>query len=272
MLPFLLLVSLAGSMAFDVDSDNCPSRATFNAIINSASDATDAMESATVDKVISTIILVALAAFGLLLLLLGAKLVRTVIALIASMTSFVAFLYLFDWALTVHASSDTAFFVACWLPLILAIVCSMITTAIVMYLIEKLQLEAVAFFVLGAGAGGFGMLVLRNFIVAASPGLATDPAFFWYWIGMGIVALICGIAAVCMRKAIFIIATCIIGSYLFSSALMGLMQMYVAGGVSGWVFLALFFPLALLGAAVQVFVFGLGPKKESNNSKFDSPA
>ena len=89
---------------------------------------------------------------------------------------------------------------------------------------------------------------------------------------MGIVALICGIAAVGMRKAIFIIATCIIGSYLFSSALMGLMQMYVAGGVSGWVFLALFFPLALLGAAVQVFVFGLGPKKEANNSKFDSPA
>ncbi len=44
------------------------------------------------------------------------------------------------------------------------------------------------------------------------------------------------------------------GAYLLSTGLVGLMQLNIPGGVSGWFFFGLFLFVALLGAFVQVFI------------------
>ena len=200
-----------------------------------------------------TIVLSIVLAIGFFLLLTGEKFFKACIALVVGAGSFVGFLYLFDWAFTSTASFNTSFFVECWLPFVLAIVCALLVAILVCCLVDAL--ESLAVFLVGAAAGAIGMLVIRNFIIASNSSLATDPYFFYYWIGLAVVALLCGIIAVCCRRLVFLIASTTVGSYLFASSIMGLCQAYVAGGISGWIFYAIFGPMVLVGVLVQVFIF-----------------
>ena len=188
------------------------------------------------------------------MLLTGKRFLAVSIAIVVGTSSFVGLLYLFDWSFTSTASWGSSFFVTCWLPFLLAALGSIALSVLVMCCIGSVEWLSV--FVLGAASGAFGMLVIRNFFTASNPSLASDPNFFWYWIALGVVALLSGLLAICYRKSVVLIATVLVGAYLFSSAIMGMFQLYVVGGVSGWWFYAIFAAMAILGLLVQVYVFG----------------
>merc|ERR1712100_512187 len=96
------------------------------------------------------ITLFVIAGIALLLLLAGEALVNTVTVLVATLASFMAFLFLWQWACssTVHPMEGA---VKCILPFVLACVCALIIGLLVLWLVRKA--DWVVYFVMGAAGG-----------------------------------------------------------------------------------------------------------------------
>jgi len=192
----------------------------------------------------------------------GKRFLQACLHLVVAATSFVLFLYLFDWGLTEKMDLGHAIFFTCWMPLVLGICAAVASTLLILCCVG--EFERLTTFAFGTGAGAFGMLVLRNVIVASDASLTTDPAFYHYWMGVLVVAIACGALAYCWRRHLVIFVSSItVGSFLFASGFMGILQLYIDGGASGWIFFGLFAIMCAIGALAQISVFrALQPEKE----------
>merc|ERR1712100_180899 len=153
------------------------------------------------------ITLFVIAGIALLLLLAGEALVNTVTVLVATLASFMAFLFLWQWA----CSSTIAPMeggVKCILPFVLACVCALIIAALTFWLIKKA--EWVIYFVMGAAGGAVAMYMLRQFIIAGNPQLAFMWQFNFFWLGLALVAIFCGLLAVRLRSVVIRTVTCLL--------------------------------------------------------------
>jgi len=210
------------------------------------------------------ITLVVILVIGLLLLTLGETLLTAMVVIVAAFTSFMASLYLWNWCFGTNGTD----WVRCLLPFILAVVCTLVITAIVGCLIKRFVW--LAFFVLGAAGGAVGMFILRDIILAANPHLAAASLFNLYWLGLVAVAIICGIIAVKLEKAVVVIVTSLLGGYAMAVSICGLIP--VCGGTPppAWAFFVIFGVFCAAGFLFQMFVARkiFGDKRDENSSMY----
>jgi len=192
--------------------------------------------------------LVVILIIGLLLLTLGETLLTVMVVLVASFTSFMASLYLWNWCFGTNGTE----WVRCLLPFIFAVACTLIITAIVGCLVKRFVW--LAFFVMGAAGGAVGMFFLRDIILAANPHLVTETLFNLYWLGLVAVAILCGLVAVQLKKAVVIIVTSLLGGYAMAVSICGLVP--ACGGVPppAWAFFVTFGVFGVAGFLFQMFV------------------
>jgi len=202
------------------------------------------------NQVVTLIVLFVLLGVSLLLLLAGEHMVRSVVVCVTALSSFMGFLYLFQWAFASQVV-PLAGFVKCVLPFILTCLCALVVVVLVVVMIKKV--EWLAFFVMGAAGGAFGMFILRLFILAGNAHLSTEPLFNLYWIAVGVVALIGGFLAVKLRRAVMIVGTCLIGGYVFAVSVCGLVPAFNGPIPVNWVFFVVFGCVTLAGALWQIF-------------------
>jgi len=239
----------------DAVTTSCISRSVYLSLVDTTAAAAADLSSnaSTQDKVSSTIFLVCFIVCGLFLLFFGEHFVKSAITIIVSFCSFMAFLYLWDWIFTPQTlTASDLDFVKCGLPLLLAMVCAIVATMVVMALISSI--EWLTFFVFGAACGFVGMMALRSAILAGNPHLAASQAFDWYWVGLVTVSVVCGVVAVVLRKVVILIATVSLGGYMVAAAVLGLMQLYQNKTLSGAIFFYIWLPTMAVGALVQIFV------------------
>lgn len=188
---------------------------------------------------------------SLALLILGERLVNVVLIMTTAIASFCSSLYLFIWA----CSGSTEFFVLCNLPFILACLLTLIVTGIVGYFVSRFP--SLGYFIMGAAGGAFGMLLLRMFILAGNPQLGLDKNFKFFWLGLAGVAILVGIIAVKLKKAVFVSVTSLLGGYGFAVSLCGLIPAFGGPIPVNYVFFIIFGFTVVIGALWQIF---LAPK------------
>merc|ERR1719399_1040532 len=104
--------------------------------------------------------------------------VNSMTVLVSALVSFMGFLYLWQWACSSTASPMEGW-VKCILPFVLACICALLVAIAVGLLIKKFT--SLVFFIMGAGGGAVGMFLLRQFILAGNPHLASAWEFNFYW-------------------------------------------------------------------------------------------
>jgi len=186
---------------------------------------------------------------SLMLLFVGAQLVKTAVLSITWIISFMTLLYFFNW---VCGSADGGDWVACLLPFILAFVLAIVCAAIVFYFLEKM--ESLVFFILGAAGGAITMYLLRNIILSAAPQLITSSGFNFFWLALVGVAILCGFIASCLHQEIIISVTALAGAYGLACSIVALVP--ASSGELGnfaplWVFWLIFFIALPIGLGVQ---------------------
>jgi len=232
----------------------CVSRSVYDTLVDTSGSTSQAIESG--GKAISVIFLAVWIIVGLFMLILGEKFLHSAVLMVTSYISFIMFLYLWDWIFTPEGTVWDATFVKCWLPLLLAFLCSLVITMIVQSLMKSI--EWLTFFVFGAGVGFIGMMALRSAIIAGDPSLTDNSNFNWYWVGLVSVSIITGCIAVWMRKVVIMVCTVVLGAYMLATGILGIIALYDTNGFNGGVFFAIWIPAMIVGALVQIFVVKVG--------------
>jgi len=193
---------------------------------------------------------------GLFLNYFGSKLIKTMVFLVTLTVSFMAYLYLFNWAFGSNQYANTGGnapndFVKCILPLILSGLCAIVSALIVLCLFNSV--ECLGFFIFGAASGFVVALIVQQIILASAPSLTTN--FYWqfyYLFALGF-AIVMGILTCCLRAVVVLIATVIIGSYMIASAINAFIQLN-GGQAPSYVWFISLGVAMLTGFIVQVFV------------------
>lgn len=217
------------------------------------------------NQVMTIITLAIIMLISVCLLILGEKLVNTLTILTTAITSFMAFLFLWQWACSSMVQPMEGF-VKCILPFILAVLSAIIITVIVGILIKKFT--SLVFFIMGAGGGAVGMFLLRQFIIAGNPQLASDWRFNFYWLGLAVVAILCGFLAVCLKRAVITTVTCILGGYGFAVALCGLIPACGGPYVANYVFFIVAGITMVLGAIFQCIFCKPDPDENARQDQY----
>merc|ERR1719379_513283 len=112
------------------------------------------------------------------------------------------------------------------------------------------------------------MFLLRQFIIAGNPGLTSNVWFNFYWLGLAVVALVCGLVAICAKRAIVTIVTCILGGYGFAVALCGLIPAFGGPYVANYVFFIVAGVAMVLGIIFQCIFCKPDPEKKSRAEQY----
>jgi len=217
------------------------------------------------NRVTTIITLFVIGGVSLVLLMAGEALVNTVTVLTSLLTSFMAFLYLWQWACSSTVAPMDGF-VKCLLPFILAVLCAVIVAGLVALLLRKIT--SLCFFVMGAAGGAFACFMLRQFILAGNPDLATNSWFNFYWLGLAVVALLCGIIAVLLKRSVIRLVTCLLGGYAFAIALCGLIPVFGGPYCANYTFFIVAFVAMAAGFVFQCFCCKPDPEKAKRMEQY----
>lgn len=192
-------------------------------------------------------VLIVLGVLSLGLLFFGTAFVQGTVAVTVFIVSFL-FIYSVADNLSFDASRQ-ADFSMCVMPLIMSAIAGLLFVLLTLCLIQRVVWTS--FFLMGACIGGVLMYVIREIIVSSSPGVASDPAFRWYWLGTAVVALLLGLVAAAMKDVVLAVASITVGAYGVATFVCGIVP--AAGGESlgGAAFIAIFIGAGALGALVQ---------------------
>jgi len=215
---------------------------TQNMTISTQASARDAQDSGT-----QTTVLVLVGILSFCLLLFGSTFAT---AALAGTTFLISFLFVFGIADgAAYRPELPASFSMCVLPLAMAVMAGVLVSLLCMCLIQRMT--SAAFFIMGACIGGVSMYVIREIIISASPSLASNSAFGWYWLATAVVALLFGFLAALAKDFVFFASTVAVGAYGVATFICGIIP--VAGGqpVGGAAFVVIMIGSAAVGATVQ---------------------
>jgi len=194
---------------------------------------------------ISVLIVIGVLSLGLLFF--GSEFATATVATTVFIVSFL-FVYSVSDNLSFD-SSQTADFSMCVLPLIMSIMAGVLFALFALCLIQRIVW--MSFFLMGACIGGVLMYVIREIIISASPGAASDPAFRWYWLGTFAVAVVLGLVAAALKEFVLAVAAIGVGSYGFATFICGIIPAAGGQSVGGAAFIAIMIGAAALGALAQ---------------------
>ena len=204
-------------------------------------------ELASSDRTTQVIVLVLIGIISLCLLTLGS--VFLVSALVFTLF-LVVFWFVFGVADNLTYDSSLAPNVSmCVMPFVIAILCGIAFAVICLVIVQKVKW--LSFFMLGACTGGIGTYIVRGIIVSASPSIASDPAFRWFWVSVPIVAIACGLIASWLKESIFIVATVIVGSYGVAVFVCGLVAVCTGVPLGSFSFVGIMVGSAAIGSVIQ---------------------
>lgn len=216
--------------------------------LTSRSNTSDTMLGAISHDEVSQIIVLSIIGFlSIMLLVFGS----TFTAVALGLTLFlVTFWFTFGFAdnMTFDATNP-ANFSMCVMPFVMAVMAGAIMTILSLCLINRVLWLSV--FLLGLCVGGIAMFALRNLIMSASPEMAHNPGFRFYWLAAGVVMLICGLLAAWLKEATFIIASCTVGAFGFATSVCGIVPVLGGMPLGGGTFLSIMIAAGALGAAIQ---------------------
>lgn len=216
---------------------------------------------------------------SILLLIFGAKLATTAIAIVLFVVSFFLTFGFLDSML--YKPGVPPNFNMCVMPWVAAVIIAMLCAILVLCCAAKLA--ELSLFVLGFALGAVGMYLARSAIVASVPELMKEThGFSYYWAILVIVALLCGLLATWIKKGIFMAATIIIGAYGVATCVAGLVMTATNGKPMGYEpgdigtahfgpFMAVFITSAIIGLALQLYFMKQdeAKKKEEEEKKKD---
>jgi len=218
------------------------------------------------NRVTTIIVLFVFLGISLVLMIMGEHLAKFVVISVTGLAAFMCTLYLFQWAFPSSVVPMEGFN-KCVTPFILTCLCTLI--AIILVVVMSKRAVWLSFFILGAAGGAFGMFMLRLFILAGNPGLAQSTAFNFYWLALGVVALIAGIVAVKMKKSVMVVVTCLIGGYGFAVAVCGLIPVFNGPYLANYVFFIIFGFTVLIAAFHQIKILpSWCPAKQERDLNF----
>jgi len=204
-------------------------------------------ESGEQDEPTQIVVLVLVGILSFALLLFGSAFAT---AALAGTVFLISFLFIFGISDNLaYDAAEPSSFSMCVLPLAMAVMAGVLVALLCMCLIQRVT--SAAFFIMGVCIGGVTMYVIREIIVSASPDLANNSAFGWYWFATAVVAVVFGFMAAMMKDFIFFVSTVAVGAYGVATFICGIIP--VAGGqsVGGAAFVVIMIGSAAVGATVQ---------------------
>ena len=220
----------------------------------------------TVTCIVLSIILVV----SLVILLAGQYLAEIAVVMACSLFAFFGFFILIHQS--IRADNFGHDFYACVFPFMMALICSIVVDVIVLCLVRRFP--AVTNFVFGAIAGAVLMLILRQILIASDPTwVSTEHFNDFYWIFVGVVALLFAFLAVCLARSdgskslVVIVVCCTLGGYGMALAISALVNLYTIEGMPDWSFLAIFIPATCVGLVFQFFLTGNHAAENRENTR-----
>ena len=99
--------------------------------------------------------------------------------------------------------------------------------------------------------GAVGGYIIRDIIIQVSPALAENQHFAFAWLGIAILALICGCLGSWLKDLVYAVATISVGSFGFATFVVGLVSTLGGTPLGTAAFIAIMAASAALGALVQ---------------------
>ena len=211
------------------------------------------------------IVLVAIGALSLGLLILGTKFMTGALAVTLFLVVFWFVFGIMD-GLTWDEALPSSFSM-CVLPLVLSLLSGILASISALCVVQRVVW--LAFFLLGACIGAIGGYLMRDIIINVAPQLASNHYFAWYWVGVLVLALLCGAIGAWLKETIYTVTSIAVGSYGFATMICGIVPVVGGRPLGSAAFIAIMVASAAVGGVVQ---YMLMEKKEPAKTADDKSA